>query len=300
MSRLIAPPLLAALLFALPMAATAQTVEEATSRIEIGTEDGAVAWQVQNSRFDIVNFWAVGAEAPRTLLIRQDETATMRTDMEGAENPIVGVAVFEVQPDATLAPLWSQEFAANTGAARWLGVFGHAYVTTLWGCCGAFDVQSYHALGNGAHLLTANGSLAMLEVPNSGGLIRFAGIETPWTAGAEPLFRERRDMLGIVSYASPDAQIELAALVLRGDAIDTLDALMALPELEWVPGDGDDPARELTLWSFDGEHDPANLAGVALRVTYTPDAWAEIPIVGDRFDLDAASLAPNLALERLP
>ena len=199
MTRLIAPPLLAALLFALPLAANAQTVEEATSRIEIRTGDGAVAWQVTNSRFDIVHVWRAGEDAPHSLLIRQDESATVRTDIEAAENPVVAVTVSEVQADATLAPRWSQEFAANEGEARWLGIFGHAYVATLWGCCGAFDTERYHALQDGTHLLTANGALAMLEVPNGRGLIRFAGIETPWTAGPEPMFRERRDLLGIVA-----------------------------------------------------------------------------------------------------
>jgi len=180
-------------------------------------------------------------------------------------------------------------------------VFGEAYVTTLYGCCGALDAETYFSLVNGRKMLTANGPLAMLEVPNSRGLIRFAGVETPWSATLDPMFQEQPDLLGIIAYASHEGMIERAALRIRADDLASLaDSLMALPELEWVPDDGSDIAREITLWSLDGETDPAKLTGVSLRVTYTPEAWVEIPIVADRLELANAQPAPSLALQPLP
>ena len=285
---------------ALPLAVSAQTVEEATSRIEVGTQEGVIEWQVENRTYDVVQFWPAGAEGPRTLLLDESVALTRRTDMDGSQDPLVRVVASEIGADGMLTPVWEIETTAEVGGAHYLGVFGEAYVTTLYGCCGAFDADRYFSLVNGKPMLTANGPLALLEVPNSGGLIRLAGVETPWSATLDPMFQEQRDLLGIVTYASHEGTIERVALRTRGDLAEMADSLMALPELEWVPDSGDEAARELTLWSLDGERDAAKLAGVSLRVTYTPEAWVEIPLVADRLDLAAARLAPNLALEKLP
>jgi hypothetical protein len=285
---------------ALPVAAYAQTVEEATSRIAIDSADGAIRWQVENRSYDVVHFWPAGAEGPRTLLLEQSISLTRRSDMDGSENALVRVVAQDVGADALPTAAWEIETTAETGGARYLGVFGEAYVATLYGCCGAFDAERYFSLATGAPLLVANGPLALLEVPNSGGLIRLAGVETPWSISYGPTFQERPELLGIIGYASLAAAIDRIAIIVNADIAETADSLMALPELAWVPSDGEAPARELTLWALDGERDAAKLSGVSLRVTYTPEAWAEIPLVGDRLDIESATTAPILSLERMP
>jgi hypothetical protein len=299
MSRLIALSILAALLF-VAATANAQTEQKSSSHISIEMIDGVLQWQIENSRFDVVRYWRAGDETSRTLLVRQDETATMRSDREGPEKPLVGVATFDVNDDASLTPRWSLEAPGDTGGVRDLGPFGQVYVATLFGCCGALNADQYYGLDDGNHLLTTNGTPAALEVPNSRGLVRLAGVETPWTASAEPIFRDQRDTLGIVGYASLDDEIERVRIVFSGGAAESIDSLMSLPDIEWVPDNGDVPARELTLWGLDGERDASKIGGLSLRVTYTPDAWVEIPVVADRFDIDAASTAPGLSLEFLP
>jgi hypothetical protein len=289
-----------AIAVALPYAAGAQTTEEAASRVTIGTADGALQWQVENRTYDVVQIWPAGAEGPRTLLLDQTVSATRRSDLDGSLDPLVRVSASDVSGDGALTPAWELEVAAETGGARYLGVFGEAYVATLHGCCGAFDADRYFGLGTGAPLLVANGPLAMLEVPNSGGLIRLAGVETPWSITYGPTFQDRPELLGVIGYASLSAAIERVGIIVNGDIAATADSLMALPELEWVPADGDAAARELTLWALDGERDPAKLSGISLRVTYTPEAWVEIPLVGDRLDIEAATMAPILSLERMP
>jgi hypothetical protein len=286
---------------AMPLATAAQTVDEATSSIEIGSQDGAIEWKVKNRTYDVVSFWPAGAEAPRTLLLAQNVALTRRTDMDGSQNPKVRVDASDIGADGALTPAWKIEAVAEAGSTAYLGVFGEAYRTTLYGCCGALDAHTYYSLVNGKKMLTANGQLALLEVPNSRGLIRLAGVETPWSATQDSMFLEQRDLLGVITYASHDGAIERVALRIGGDDFESMaGSLMALPELEWVPDDGSDIAREITLWALDGETDSAKLSGVTLRVTYTPDAWVEIPLLGDRLDLASARLAPNLAVEALP
>jgi hypothetical protein len=288
-----------AMSIAWPLAASAQTTEQATSSIDISVQDSAIEWTVNNRGYDVVSFWPAGAEGPRTLLLAENVTLTRRTDMDGSQNPKIRVVASDIGANGALTPAWEIEAIAEEGGTHYLGVFGEAYRMTLFGCCGALDADTYYSLVNGQKMMTVNGPPAMLEVPNGRGLVRFAGVETPWSATLDPVFLEQRDLLGILTYASHDGAIERVALRVRGE-LETMDSLMALPELEWVPDDGSDIAREITLWALDGETDPAKLSGVTLRVTYTPDAWVEIPLLGDRLDLANASLAPNLSLEALP
>lgn len=290
---------LAAVLLLVAAPVRAQSSEEATSRISISSADGALEWQVENRSYDVVHYWPAGAEGPRTLLLDQTVTATRRSDLDGAMDPLVRVVASNVATDGGLTPAWEIAVEADDGGARHLGPFGEAYVATHYGCCGALDALYYFSLRTGAALVVANGPIAMLEVPNSGGLVRLAGVQTPWSMSFGPQFEDYPDRVGILSYASLTDGIERIAIVARGAPTETMDSLMALPVLEWV-ADGEAPAGELTLWALDGERDAAKLSGVSLRITYTPDAWVEIPLAGDRFDIDAATLAPALSLERLP
>jgi len=147
--------------------------------------------------------------------------------------------------------------------------------------------------------VTANGPVALLDIPNSGGLVRIAGVETPWSASGDPLYQERPDAFGTIGYASMAKELQRALIVVNLDMIETIDSMMALPMLEWVPADGE-PAREFTHWALDGERDKAKIGGISLRVTYTPEAWVEIPLVADRLDLAAATSAPGISLEAMP
>jgi hypothetical protein len=285
------------LTLALPVAGAAsvaaQTVELEPSRATIEEVDGAMQWTIENRTFSVVRAW------PRTLLLAQSVVAAQRTDRDGTIDPVVRVETSEISERGALTPLWSLETAAETGAARYLGAFGHVYVATLYGCCGAFDADRYFSISTGAPLVTANGPVALLDIPNSGGLVRMAGVETPWSATRDPLFQERSDVIGVIGYAGPDSAIQHVLLVLDSDMADELESLMALPILEWVRDDGE-KGIDVTLWALDGERDAAKIGGVSLRITYTPDAWVEIPVVADRLEIASAAMAPRLALEIMP
>ncbi|MEX0808634.1 MAG: hypothetical protein WD044_07885 [Dongiaceae bacterium] len=297
MSRFVLLPLAAMLLIAGATPGAAQSVEEETSRVSIEPVDGALQWQIENRTFDVVQTWS-GA-GPRSLLLEETMSAMRRSDMEGPADPMVRVVASEILDDGTLTPLWEFETRAETGSARYLGAFGDAYVATLYGCCGAIDADRYFGLESGALLVTANGPVALLDIPNSGGLVRIAGVETPWSASGEALYQERSDAFGTIGYASMSEELQRALIVVNLNMMEAIDSMMALPMLEWVPADGE-PAREFTFWALDGERDEAKIGGISLRVTYTPEAWVEIPLVADRLDLAAATASPGLSLEALP
>ena len=134
---------------AMPLAASAQTVDEATSGIEIVAQDGAIEWKVKNRSFDVVSFWPAGAEGPRTLLLAESIAVTRRTDMDGSQNPKVRVVASEIGADGGLTPAWEIEAIAEEGATHYLGAFGEAYVATLYGCCGSLNADTYYSLVNG-------------------------------------------------------------------------------------------------------------------------------------------------------
>ena len=66
-------------------------------------------------------------------------------------------------------------------------------VITKLGCCGARDVYTGYSLLNGQRLFSATGNRlpgdwARLEVPNSGGLLRWAFMHAAYSADADSIF----------------------------------------------------------------------------------------------------------------
>jgi hypothetical protein len=287
----------AGLLLGLALPAFAKPIQDkATSTVEIDFPDGVMRVQTRTSGFTVASYWPEGASDPVHVLLQQRVDITQREDAEGPEQATVALAAWRVDDGAELTPVFDLETAGE--AARIENLAGSdAYVAIdRYGCCGALDTTKLYSLESGALLMEYVGAPAWLEVPNSRGLARLAGIDTAWSASANPLFGADPSLVAILAYSTRTAPLRQVAIRLTGG---TVDAVMSEPELAFA-AEGAEPDPHFVLWSADGRTDPKAITGAALRVTFTPEHVAVIPILADELDLANATTTGGLALAPLP
>lgn len=172
-----------------------------------------------------------------------------------------------------------------------------AYVAVAqFGCCGALEATKLFSLENGAPLMEYTGAPAWLEVPNSRGLVRLVGVDTAWSASADPRFGADPSLVAVLSYATRTAALRQVGIRIGGG---TVDAVMSVPELAFVAA-GAEPDPHFVLWPADGRTNPRAITDVAVRVTFTSEHVAIIPIVADELDLAQATLTGGLTVSLLP
>jgi len=290
-------PLCAAMLVALAGSAGAAPIEDkASSTVQIDFPDGVMRVETKTSGFTVATYWPEGDAEQVHVLLQQRVDIVQREDAEGPATATVKLAAWRVADGADLVPIF--DLTADGEAARVEQIDGSdAYVAvTRFGCCGALDANQLYSLENGRLLMEYAGTPAWLEVPNSRGVVRIAGLDTAWSASLNPIFADDRTLVGILAYATRTEPLRQIAIRLTGG---TIDDVMSEPELVFM-AEGKEPDAHFTLWSADGKTDPKAIAGASLRVTFTPDYVATIPIVADELDLAHAKTTGGLALSTLP
>jgi len=269
--------------------------DKATSSVEIDFPDGVMRVETRTSAFTVATYWPEGADAQVHVLLQQRVDIVQREDAEGPEKATVALAAWRVD-GADLDPVF--DLTTEGEAARIENIDGSdAYVAvTRYGCCGALDATRLYSLENGQMLMEYSGRAAWLEVPNSRGVVRIVGLDTAWSASANPVFSNDRSLVGILSYATRTGPLRKVAIRLTNG---TVDDVMSEPELVFT-AEGAEPDREFVLWPADGKTDPKAITGAAIRVTFTPEHVATIPILADELDLAHATATGGLALAALP
>jgi hypothetical protein len=286
-----------AMLALLAIPASAKPIQDkATSSVEIDFPDGVMRVQTRTSAFTVATYWPEGADAQVHVLLQQRVDIVQREDAEGPEKATVALAAWRVAEGDDLAPLF--DLTTEGEAARVENIDGSdAYVAvTRYGCCGALDATKLYSLENGQMLMEYSGRPAWLEVPNSRGVVRIVGLDTAWSASANPIFASDQSLIGILSYATRTGLLRQVAIRLTKG---TIDDVMSEPELVFT-AEGVEPDAEFVLWSADGKTDPKAISGAAVRVTFTPEHVATIPILADELDLAHATATGGLALAALP
>ncbi len=290
-------PLCAAMLFALAGSAGAAPIKDkASSTVQIDFPDGVMRVETKTSGFTVATYWPEGDAGQVHVLLQQRVEIVQREDAEGPETATVELAAWRVADGADLVPIF--DLTADGEAARIEPIDGSdAYVAvTRFGCCGALDATKLYSLENGRLLMEYAGTPAWLEVPNSRGVVRIAGLDTAWSASFNPIFADDRTLVGILAYSTRTEPLRQIAIRLTSG---TIDDVMSEPELVFM-AEGKEPDAHFTLWSADGKTDPKAISGASVRVTFTPDHVAIIPIVADELDLANAKTTGGLALSTLP
>lgn len=284
-------------LIALAGAAGATPIEDkASSTVQIDFPNGVMRVETRTSAFTVASYWPEGGSEPVHVLLQQRVEITQREDAEGPEQATVRLATWRVANDVDSLPLFN--LATPGEAARIEPIDGSdAYVAvTRFGCCGALDATKLFSLENGQLLMEYAGQPAWLEVPNSGGIVRIAGLDTAWSASLNPIFAGDPALVAVLAYATRTEPRRQVAIRL---ASGTIDDVMSLPELAFM-AEGAEPDPHFTLWSADRMTDPKAITGASIRVTFTPDHVATIPILADELDLGHATTTGGLALSILP
>jgi len=292
-----ATALACALLIGAAAAGQAEEIKDkATSSVRIDFPDGVMRVETKTDEFQVVSYWPEGATDPKRVLVQQSVRVVQREDAEGPEAAEVSVATWHVIGEGNRAKMINLD--AKGEVARPLAINSNPayFAVTSLGCCGALDATQLYSLENGKLLMQYSGEPAWLEVPNSRGLMRIAGLDNAWSASFDPQYQADPSLVAILTYAAPTKPMRRVAIRLTAGVIDNV---MSLPELAFLAADAD-PDPHFTLWSADGKRDPKSITDVSLRVTFTPDYIVTIPIVADNLDLAHAAATGGLAVAELP
>ncbi len=206
----LASPILVLPILLLGAGAMGQTSDQGVSSIEVQPADTALAAHIVNRAFVFDSRWHFGAQGPTRLVLEITTDTTQRDDAEGFTAATVEATAWELAGGGR-KQLWNLREPGNAGeVAHNQSVF----LVRQSGCCGARDSFSVFNLYSGRRLFSATGDnrtdsgapepWAVLDVPNSGGLVRLIAFHAAYSATDPVAFGDRHDVVGLLTYASPD------------------------------------------------------------------------------------------------
>lgn len=272
-----------------PTAAPAlSTVQRAESTVAVTRDkSGCTITHASNSRFS-----PVGVDSYRNA---DSLNLILHETFERGDNDCLEQVQGKITVDATVydrdfkdpRPLWSFATQGWEGGPEPEGHWS-LYGVTMPGCCGASDTDSYFSLWTGKRLFESTGPILSLEVPNSGGVLRFVGL---LDNAASMSFRQESggagDAIGVLYFASDREPGE--TLVLHGHKGDTYH----YADLKFVIRGKAQKDRQLDLWSADKSKDPKSITGFSIRGALECECERllltfEVPVVDGHLDATGA------------
>jgi hypothetical protein len=235
-------------------------LQQAESSIAAARDkEGCTITHAINSRFS-----PVGVDSYRntdSLNLVLHETFERGDDdcLEQVQGKITVDATVYDRDFANPKPLWSFTSEGWEGGPEPEGHWS-LYGVTMPGCCGASDTDTYFSLWNGKRLFASTGPILSLEVPNSGGVLRFVGL---LDNAASMSFKQEsggaEDAIAVLYFASDREPGE--TLVLHGHKGEAYH----YADLQFVLRGKVHTNRQLDLWSADKSKDPKSITGFSIR-----------------------------------
>jgi hypothetical protein len=264
------------------------TVQKAESTIAVTRDkDGCTITHSSNSRFS-----PVGVDSYRNT---DSLNLVLHETVERDDNDCLEQAQGKISVEATLydrdfrnpKALWSFSTEGWEGGPEPEGHWS-LYGVTMPGCCGSSDTDTYFSLWTGKRLFASTGPILSLEVPNSGGVLRFVGLLDD---AASMSFKQESggvdDAIAVLYFVSDREPGE--KLVLRGHKGDAYH----YADLQFVLRGKPQKDRQLDLWSADKSKDPKSITGFSIRGTLEcecdrPLLSFEVPVVDGHLNLKGA------------
>jgi hypothetical protein len=264
------------------------TVQHAESSIAATRDkDGCTITRATNSRFS-----PVGVDSYRNA---DSLNLVLHETFERGDNDCMEQVQGKVSVEATVYDkdfkdpkvLWSFSSEGWEGGAEPEGHWS-LYGVTMPGCCGSSDTDTYFSLWNGKRLFSSTGPILSLEVPNSGGLLRFVGLMD--NAASMSFDKESGgadDAIGVLYFSSDREPGE--TLVLHGRKGDAYH----YAGLRFVLRGKAQAGSELDLWSANKSKDPKSITGFSIRGKLEcecdrPILSFEVPVVDGHLDAKSA------------
>ena len=303
--KLVSPILVLPILL-LGASAMGQTADQGVSSIEVQPAETAVAAHIVNRAFVFDSRWHFGAEGPTRLMLEITTDTTQRDDAEGFTAATVEATAWALAGGGR-KQLWTLREPGNAGeAAHNQSVF----LVRQSGCCGARDSFSVFNLYSGRRLFSATGDnrtdsgapepWAVLDVPNSGGLLRLIAFHAAYSATDPTAFAGRHDVVGLLTYASPEKPLARYRLIATGSGDEAIEAFMGEAAVVLQENGKPEQAPSLTLWPADGKKDPKAIGGFAIVLRLTRNNILTIPVTADALDIASAKLPQGLRIEAAP
>jgi hypothetical protein len=236
------------------------TVQRAESSVAVARDkDGCTITHTTNSRFSPVGVDSYRNTDSLNLILHETFERGDDDCMEQVQGKVSVEATVYDKDFGNAKPLWSFSTEGWEGGPEPEGHWS-LYGVTMPGCCGASDTDTYFSLWNGKRLFSSTGPILSLEVPNSGGLLRFVGL---LDNAASMSFKQEsggaEDALAVLYFASDREPGETLVLHGRkGDAYHYAD-------LRFVLRGKAQAGSQLDLWSANKSKDPKSITGFSIR-----------------------------------
>jgi hypothetical protein len=276
-------------LAALPAAAQEFRLKEEASVVERPFPDGGWMRTVVHPRFDFVSVWHRGQERPTSILIAQRLESTMRSDSEGAQSTLQ-VTAWSKGKKPYDKKLWSIATEADLGEVVEADEYFRA---TRYGCCAAESTHTLYNVETGKPVATyTDEGVGFVEVPNT----PVRRLITYHSAAASIADPAAADALGVLALSSRDGGV-LHRIVIRSSS-DQLEGFT--PQLTLKVDGEKEESQRIDLWAAEKNPVPAAIRGFQVRLIFEDGQAVRIPITGDDFDLEKATVPPGFRLARLP
>ncbi|MFI4967382.1 MAG: hypothetical protein ACHQAU_01545 [Gammaproteobacteria bacterium] len=269
------------------------TVQRAESTVAVTRDkDGCTITRASNSRLS-----PVGVDSYRNT---DSLNLILHETFERSDNDCLEQVQGKVTVDATVydrdfknpKSLWSFTTEGWEGGPEPEGHWS-LYGVTMPGCCGASDTDSYFSLWTGKRLFASTGPILSLEVPNSGGVLRFVGL---LDNAASMAFKKESggadDAIGVLYFSSDREPGE--TLVLHGHKGDAYH----YADLKFMIRGKTQKDRQLDLWSADKSKDPKSITGFSIRGALEcecdrPLLTFEVPVVDGHMGIKGAKASDS-------
>jgi hypothetical protein len=251
---------------------------------ENSTADGGWVRKTVNKRFDFMSVDLGGERGFHDLLFLQIFDQTFRSGEEGSTSRVTVTAFMDGKRkyDTTL---WTASHPADAG-----GLWEGFYRMTKYGCCGAENVATLFHLPSGVRVVSFTGEPVFVEIPNTP--IRRV-VSYISANGAEGFDGETKGVIGLLTLSSDERIID--RLLFFSDSLD----LAWTPKILLTsPREPAGVATRLDLWDSEKTASALGITGFGVKLLFVDGSEATVPVVRDRFDIDAAITKANIRMQR--
>jgi len=276
-------PIFLLLLTVLLAAASSSAAAPFTMKSESNASESPGRQTIVNTSFAFVSLYNAEQKNFTNMLISQRIESTNHSGVEGADSHLEAIAWITGKTTYD-TKLWVIKDSGERGEE-----LGDFYRTTKYGCCGAEQLHRAYNLKTGQYIFSFTAEPAFIDVPNTS-IKRNISYVSANAASDGPV---PSGGIGALTLSSNDSRID--SILLESD-----DGELAWsPKLLLVDKKEVQGASRLSLWHSNRENKAEAVGGFSVKLFFDDGMVAIIPVNGDKFDIQKASLPKTITIKRI-
>ncbi len=278
-------PIFILLLTFLTVAASTSASAAFTMKSESSASESPGRQTIVNTSFAFSSLYNAEQKNFTSMIISQRIESTTRSGVEGADSHLEAIAWITGKTMYD-TKLWVIRDRADRGE-EW----GDFYRTTKYGCCGAEQLHRVFNLRTGRYIFSFTTEPAFIDVPNTTIKRNISYVSA--NAASDDKNPVPSGGIGVLTLSSNDSRIDCILLESEDGELAWSPKLSLIDKKE-VKG-----ASRLSLWHSNRENKAEAVRGFSVKLFFYDGMEAIIPVSGDRFDIQKASLPKAIKIKRI-